>query len=66
MALHLNHLAVSRPRPRTPTLEDPAQWQGAGCRNFSRLPSSRGAFSLDILFYRTERASLSGDTEKVT
>ena len=27
--------------------------RGAGCRNFSRLPARGGAFSLDILFYRT-------------
>ena len=29
--------------------------RGAGCRNFSRLPAHGGAFSLDILFYRTRR-----------
>src|SRR5437763_17074835 len=29
--------------------------RGAGCRNFSRLPARGRAFSLDILFYRTER-----------
>src|SRR6202011_2658039 len=28
--------------------------RGAGCRNFSRLPARGRAFSLDILFYRTE------------
>jgi hypothetical protein len=32
--------------------------RGAGCRNFSRLPARGGAFSLDILFYRTNRASV--------
>jgi hypothetical protein len=29
--------------------------RGAACRNFSRLPARGGAFSLDILFYRTRR-----------
>ena len=43
---HLAHLRAIR-------LEVPAQWQGAGCRNFSRLPARGEAFSLDILFYRT-------------
>jgi hypothetical protein len=32
--------------------------RGAGCRNFSRLPARGGAFSLDILFYRTGRFSI--------
>ena len=44
---HLAHARAIR-------LEAPAQRQGAGCRNFSRLPARGGAFSLDILFYRTE------------
>jgi hypothetical protein len=45
---HLAHARAIR-------LEAPAQRQGAGCRNFSRLPARGGAFSLDILFYRTRR-----------
>ena len=39
---HLAHARAIR-------LEAPAQRQGAGCRNFSRLPARGGAFSLDIL-----------------
>ena len=46
------HLAHARPM----RLEAPAQRQGAGCRNSSRLPARGEVFSLDILFYRTERA----------
>src|ERR1700686_5513588 len=46
---HLAHARAIR-------LEAPAQRQGAGCRNFSRLPARGGAFSLDILFYRTRRS----------
>src|SRR5450631_3883748 len=56
MTLASKHLAVSRPRRRTPKPRGPAQWQGAGCRNFSRLPARGGVFSLDILFYRTRSA----------
>ena len=41
---HLAHARAIR-------LEAPAQRQGAGCRNFSRLPARGGAFSLDILFF---------------
>jgi hypothetical protein len=42
-------------------LEAPAQRQGAGCRNFSRLPARGRAFSLDILFYRTKLALVGRD-----
>ena len=45
---HLAHARAIR-------LEAPAQRQGAGCRDFSRLPARGEAFSLDILFYRTGR-----------
>ena len=46
---HLAHARAIR-------LEAPAQRQGAGCRDFSRLPARGEAFSLDILFYRTRVA----------
>ena len=36
----------------------PHSGRGAGCRNFSRLPARERSFSLDILFYRTERLSV--------
>src|ERR1017187_4281736 len=65
MTLASKHLAVSRPRTRTPKPRGPAQWLGAGCRNFSRLPARGGAFSLDILFNRTKRAPFGGETEKL-
>ena len=45
---HLAHVRAIR-------LEAPAQRHGAGCRNFLRLPARTGAFSLDILFYRTKK-----------
>jgi hypothetical protein len=66
MALASKHLAVPRPRPRTPKPRGPAQWQGAGCRNFSRLSARGGAFSLDILFYRTKRAPTTYETLRVS
>ena len=56
------HLAHARPM----RLEAPAQRQGAGCRNSSRLPARGEVFSLDILFYRTKRARLAGDSESLT
>ena len=56
MALASEHLAVSQPDHARLRLQAPAQrLGGAGCRNFSRLPARGGAFSLDILFYRTRR-----------
>jgi hypothetical protein len=61
-----NHLATSPARPRTRYYVSRYMHcgRGAGCRNFSRLPARREAFSLDILFYRTRRASLEGESEK--
>src|SRR3984893_9342122 len=52
------HLATSSARPRTRYYASRHlhRGRGAGCRNFSRLPSRGGTFSLDILFYRTKRA----------
>ena len=66
MTLTARHLATSTGETTYAllSLEEPAQRQGAGCRNFSRLPARGGAFSLDIFFYRTVRAPVSGDTEK--
>ena len=51
------HLATSPAKPRTRYYASRHlhSGRGAGCRNFSRLPARGGAFSLDILFYRTRR-----------
>jgi hypothetical protein len=51
------HLATSPARSRTRYYASRHlhSGTGAGCRNFSRLPSRARAFSLDILFYRTGR-----------
>src|ERR1019366_4128909 len=60
------HLATSPARPRTRYYASRHlhSGRGAGCRNFSRLPARGGAFSLDILFYRTKSARLFGEGEK--
>ena len=58
MALASKHLAASRPDHARLRLEDLHSGRGAGCRSFLRLPARGRAFSLDILFYRTERGPL--------
>src|SRR5580704_15521306 len=66
MTRHLNISPFSQPDhapATTPQGTCTSDW-GAGCRNFSRLPARGEAFSLDILFYRTKRASLPGESEK--
>ena len=56
MALSFKTSPTSRPeRTRYYASRHLHRGRGAECRNFSRLPARGGAFSLDILFYRTKR-----------
>jgi hypothetical protein len=56
MAQASKHRAASRPEHLRAYYASRhlQQRHGAGCRNFSLLPARGRAFSLDILFYRTE------------
>jgi len=47
-------------------LEAPAQRQGGWMPKLLAASNSRGNFSLDILFYRTESAMLGGEGERFT
>ena len=68
MARASNHRAASRPEHARANYASSYlhTGRGAGCRNFLRPPARGRAFSLDILFYRTNCAPLGGDCETAT